>query len=549
MVIGPSRDPHLYGSQPSLLEAALSVPEWVADSYPTEVSILQRYESEMQLEGFAQHAIDTVHVFRDFAEKTMNADLFPVVLLAGVAEAALSDDPTKNAPATRALKHYKSYVGSDTLWDYYTTIWADLPVTEDFSKQTRLNLPASGERELLLKTTEDVEVRTLAWDDVTVPTPTDKAINFINGVQVEAPVIKAVQAFVELKKQQGTDRKLYQQCFDVESVYAPYSEQLGLKNLASGLRNEVNLIKQTKLNREAQLKEAHAIVTQIGDRNAYKRLAHEVIELATGLQGIGEFTLPDRCGHGVVSGESKLYVEGQNQKIDEVSVQWRRKGEADIAKKMTARLPKDVAGIRFIVPTREDLAEMFAFVCQNLEKYPGLIIPAPSESRTQAFHIRGHEHKLVKKVAAALAIAGYSQQEQADKFEVKVNHPESEESNYEVVKATFFYKFINDRGETVYVPTELQIQTEKAELKSKTGKQGHGMFQALKDHLHNGKKGIQSGVLVKGSHMRAIYRRGTDMRTVGLNMDAKQSIVRGAEFRKKINRSNGRNVARIALGR
>lgn len=549
MVIGPGRDPHLYGSQPSLLEAALTVPEWVADSYPTEVSILQRYESEMQLEGFTQHAIDTVHVFRDFAEKTMNADLFRVVLLAGVAEDAQSDDPNKSRTALRTLKKYKSYVGSDTLWNYYSTIWADLPVTEAFSKQTRLSLSATGEREVLLRTAQDVEVRPLAWDNDSILTPTDRAKAFLDQVQVEAPVIKAVQAFVDLRKRRGSDRELYQKCFDVESVYAPYCAQLGLKILAPALRNEVDLIKLEKAGEKQKIYAAKELLDSLGDRDAFKNMIHQILKIATGMEGEGEFTIPDRSGHGQVFGESKLYIEGQESSVEEVDVQWRQKGLGGIAKKTRAQVPKDVVGIKLVVPERKHLAAMFAFVCQNLETNTDAIIPSPSESRDKAYHVRGRKHNLIKKVVAFLALAGYDENRRNTQFDIVDNDENKDASNYEVAKVTFLYKFVNEKGQTIYAPTELQIQTEKAELKSRVGKQGHGIYQARKCAGADGKKSARSEVLVRKSDLTEYNRRGGDMRTPGLYMNAKQSIARGAEFRKKIDHSNGRNVARIALGR
>ncbi len=549
MVIGPSRDPHLYGSQPSLLEAALSVPEWVVESYSTEVSILQQYESEMQLEGFTQNAIDTVHVFRDFAEKTMNADLFRVVLLAGVAEDAQSANPSKSRPALRALKSYKLYVDSDTLWNYYSTIWADLPITDAFSKQTRLGLSATGERELLLKTTQDVEVRPMAWDNDSILTPTDKAKAFLDQVQVEAPVIKAVQAFVELRKRRGSDRELYQKCFDVESVYAPYCAQLGLKILAPVLRNEVDLIKLEKAGEKQKILAAKELLDSLGDREEFKTMIHQIIKIATGMEGEGEFVIPDRSGHGQVFGESKLYIEGQESSVEEVDVQWREKGLGGIAKKTRAQPPKDVVGIKLVVPEREHLAAMFAFVCKNLEANPDAIIPSPSESRDKAYHVRGRKHNLIKKVVAFLALAGYDEKKRTAQFDIVDNDVNKESSNYEVAKVTFLYKFVNDKGQTIYAPTELQMQTKKAELKSRVSKQGHGIYQALKCVDPDGKKSTQRDVVVRKSDLAEYNRRGADMRTPGLNMDAKQSITRGAEFRKKIDRSNGRNVARIALGR
>lgn len=514
---GIPRQNRFAGEQLPLIDVPVEVPAWIDESYGVELDILKRFALESQTDGpTIQHAVDVLHAYRDFAQGKITPELMPAVLFVGVAESANSNDPSISGAGLRALHKFSKRLRENE-WEYVSTVLYDTARIKRYGQKKRLSMKVMGEQEQWLKSRVDVPIPERAWEIKSVLTSPEDTVNFINQIQIEATIIKAVEELVRLQKREGSDRELYQRCFDVESFYAPYCDTLHFDVLSSALRSEVKRIRLEKTGETDKIDAARQEFAKLGDRDNKKRLAGVLAQLLTGGSLLSEYVVPDRSGHGMVYGESSLTCAESD---GAVHVKWRVKSLGETATK--PEVPPDLFGMKLIVEDRTMLTDIFATMMQHIAADEGRhVVLANSLRRQEPYHVRGGE-KFIARTLGRLARIGM---DEAEINEIVNTQEDSGKHNYEVAKVTLVY-CSDATGIPTSTPVEVQIQTEEAELRSRVNKQGHGIYKAEKDDATE----------IRSKHIRAISDRSDDMRHMGLRRKAVASMVGGSDLRKRVAR-------------
>lgn len=477
----------------------------------------QRTKSERAIE----HPKRVADILADFTHTELGPLVYDAVALHDIAQSAINRDDLRRRNARLVLKSYRRMIveeeselhgkhGDLVSWDYVSTILSNLDEVESVSEEYRQVPTGNPQLDSVLSATTNVPVPAdLFAIEPNLHDP-NRMLNLLEGVNLEAFLIKAAEALDNLRNPAPSDRTVLQDVFEAESFYAPCLELLGYKGFSMAIRSESAILRLQKLGKTEWISSAEELTGQLQERDTIGALVEAIFERVLPGKSIGEHAVNNVAEHGTVIGRSLIDLDEIS--LENIKAYWRLKSLGSLALKLLrfeGEMPADVLGITLVVDSDDDAMSVFEqTVCAV--KRNGKVAERPAPSRHEAYSVQGKEDYL-EKFRHLLASTGVLEQEV--EFKEKNN-------GHEVAKVTF--AFTHD-GTDFAVPVELMVQTQCAYERSERGEAAHVAYKA-------------GGDAMNADVLRAIRERRDKMSTQTLNGQSRKA---GKQFRDLIQETIG----------
>lgn len=355
---------------------------------------------------------------------------------------------------------------------YMFALWCDLPKIDTVanSYRTRLEEANTDQSQLALdKLDGKIGIDEDDWHSIRIGVDVPEIVKLSQNVNVESILARSALVLDRVATAEVYDKEVLKDILEIETVYAPLLDLLGLHAYEATLRHHAEKARLLATGNEGIIQayeDASSYVESVRASGLADRVMSDVVGIDFDRHDFSFIIDNEETAYGSKSYFSAIRYEGADGGIPARYIS-RIKSPGSYAHKRLfdegyeKKIPQDVYAGTVVVKGIDEVVAIFKTIYGNIETHGDEYELVAAPSKNSPIHLRGKKAYLEK-------VTGLLGETFAGKIDVATVDDEVEEE-FEVLRVTF-----NAPGGEC----EIQIQTEEARNRSRLGGASHLCFKS-----------------------------------------------------------------------